>query len=165
MNKRWKLFSLEQICRRNGLGCVYIFLPAGKSDLAEAFAISSWNTHMLASHISSCLFIHSRASRNLNSYQLQIVQMDTHNMIMPMLKVTSVIWIITFTCPGPGSPWAVANGGAIWTVLEAASRNLMLSCFNEDIYAHGQHHFCPNLKKDDCRRFYDFNLPNWPNSS
>lgn len=33
------------------------------------------------------------------------------------------------------------NGSATLTVSEEASRNLMLSGFNEDICARGQHHF------------------------
>lgn len=57
------------------------------------------------------------------------------------------------------------NGSVTWTVSEEASRNLMLSGFNEDICACGQQ-FCSNLKKKDgCVCFYDFNLYNWPNSS
>lgn len=66
-------------------------------------------------------------------------------MIMPMVKVTSVIWIITFTCLGPGSP----SGGETWKEAVVPSElfrrwhpgSLMLSCFNEDICTHGQHNF------------------------
>lgn len=62
--------------------------------------------------------------------------------------------------------WRGHGGNATWTVSDVASRNLMLSCFNEDIYAHGQHNSAQTLRRRMCcGHFYDFNLSYWPYSS
>lgn len=106
MNKRLKLFSSERTRRRKDWS-VFTFVPAGKDVWDEAFTISCFllkHTRSQQMSQSVALSIQGRAEFKYVITSYKLYKWDTRNMIMLVLKVTSVIWIIAFTCLGPGSP-------------------------------------------------------------
>lgn len=100
--------------------CFHFFEPAGKGALDEAFTISRFllkgtHTHTRTNarartlcsqqmSLSAAFCIQGQADFKYVDTRYKLYKWDTRNVIMPMLKVTSVILDNYIYMPGPGSP-------------------------------------------------------------